>query len=85
MATYPEWTGDPNLEPVEPENAYRVDPDTGEFVLVYPYLNKDGHEINDPTPMEPPLGYFEQPSIAEQIRQMIRSERLKQEAEEAGF
>lgn len=48
-------------------------------------LDKHGHEIPDPTPMEPPIGYVKQPSLAEQIRDAIRSHELKKEAEAAGF
>lgn len=48
-------------------------------------LNEDGHEIPDPTPVAPPIGYKKQPSLAEQIRQAIASERLKEAAEAAGL
>lgn len=48
-------------------------------------LDTHGHEIPDPTPVEPPIGYVKQPSLAEQIRQAILSDRLKREAEEAGL
>lgn len=40
--------------------------------------------IPDPTPIAPPVGYIKQPSLAEQIRSMVRSERLRQEVEAAG-
>lgn len=43
-----------------------------------------GFEIPDPTPMAPPIGYKRQPSLAEQIREMVRSEKLAQEAAAAG-
>lgn len=43
-----------------------------------------GDELPDPTPMAPPIGYKKQPSMVEHIRTMIRSERLRQEAEAAG-
>lgn len=45
----------------------------------------DRGELLNPVPMEPPLGYIKQPSLSEQIRDMVRSERLRQEAEGAGF
>lgn len=45
----------------------------------------DGRELMDPTPIAPPIGYKKSPTIAEQIRTMIRSEKLRQEAEEAGY
>lgn len=35
--------------------------------------NEDGHEILNPTPMQPPLGYKPQMSLAEQIRQQVRA------------
>lgn len=36
-------------------------------------------EEPDPTPMAPPVGYKSAPSLAEQIREMVRSEKLAQE------
>lgn len=48
-------------------------------------LNEKGQEIPDPTPMAPPVGFKRQPSLSEQIRQMILSEKLRQEAEEMGY
>ena len=48
-------------------------------------LDDRGREIPDPTPMSPPLGYKKEPSLREQIRQMILSEKLRQEVEAAGF
>lgn len=48
-------------------------------------LTEDGQEILDPTPVAPPVGFVRQPSLAEQIRQMVRSEKLALEAEAAGF
>lgn len=47
-------------------------------------LNPDGSEILDPTPMEPPIGYVRAPSLAEQIRAMVISEKLRLETEAAG-
>lgn len=44
-----------------------------------------GQEIPDPVPVAPPLGYVKQPSMVEHIRQMIRSEKLRLEAEQAGM
>lgn len=46
--------------------------------------DQDG-ELMDPTPMAPPIGYKKSPSITEQIRSMIRGERLRQEAEAEGY
>lgn len=59
----------------------RIDEETGE---VWFSLNTDGQEILDPTPIAPPLGYTRQPSLAEQIRAMVVSEKLRLEAMEAG-
>lgn len=47
-------------------------------------LTKDGREIPDPTPMQPPLGYIKQPSMMENMRNMIRSETLRKEALASG-
>lgn len=41
-------------------------------------------EYPDNTPLEPPIGHIEQVPIHVQIAQMVRSERLRQEAEAAG-
>lgn len=45
----------------------------------------DGAELPDPTPVAPPIGYNPQKSMFDHVRDMVRSERLKQEAEAAGF
>lgn len=50
-----------------------------------PWLTAEGREILDPTPMAPPVGYKRHPSLAEQIREMVRSERLAAEAAAAGY
>lgn len=44
-----------------------------------------GREIPDPVPLAPPVGWKKQPSLAEQIREMVRSEKLAQEAAAAGY
>lgn len=49
-----------------------------------PGLNDRGIETPDPTPMAPPLGYNKQPSMMENIRNLVRSEALRQAAEAAG-
>ncbi|AZL83004.1 hypothetical protein [Apis mellifera associated microvirus 42] len=49
------------------------------------YLDSKGREKPDPTPIAPPIGYKRQPSLAEQIRNMVRSERLAMEAAAAGY
>lgn len=43
-----------------------------------------GREYPDPTPIAPPLGFIKQPTLAETMRQMIRSEALKNAARESG-
>lgn len=48
-------------------------------------LTDDGYEIPDPVPMAPPVGYKKQPSMVENIRNMVRSEMLQREAAAAGF
>lgn len=47
-------------------------------------LDKSGREKVDGKPMEPPIGYTRTPSLAEQIKQMVRGERLAQEAAAMG-
>lgn len=47
-------------------------------------LDAYGRELPDPTPMAPPVGYKKQPSLKDQIRQMVVGERLKAEAAAAG-
>lgn len=46
-------------------------------------LHPDGTPVLDPTPLAPPIGYKKQPSMVEIVRDMVRSERLRQEAESA--
>lgn len=48
-------------------------------------LDPRGREIPDPVPVAPPVGYKRQPSLAEQIRAMVRSEKLRDEAQAAGY
>lgn len=48
-------------------------------------LTPFGSEIPDPTPVAPPVGYKRQPTMVEHIRNMVRSERLRQEAEAMGM
>lgn len=47
-------------------------------------LHPDGTPILDPTPMAPPIGYKKHPSMVEIVRDMVRSERLAQEAANMG-
>lgn len=64
-----------------------TDPESGETIYVNSKgkrQTKDGREIPDPTPMAPPLGYKDTPSMFEQMRALIHSEKLKAAAEEMG-
>lgn len=47
-------------------------------------LHQDGSPVLDPTPMAPPIGYKKSPSMVEIVRDMVRGERLRQEALESG-
>lgn len=63
------------------------DPESGETIYVNAKGRRqtlDGREIPDPTPMDPPIGYKKQPSMFEQMRELIKSEKLRAAAEEAG-
>lgn len=42
-------------------------------------------QVVDSTPMAPPIGYKPTPSMVDIIRQMVRSERLAQAAQESGY
>lgn len=42
-----------------------------------PERHKDGHELLDPVPMEPPLGYRKSPTLSEQIAQQVRQMKLE--------
>lgn len=48
------------------------------------YLDKFGREMPSPLPIAPPIGYKKSKSLAEQIREMVLSEKLKMEAMAAG-
>lgn len=47
-------------------------------------LNADGTPKLDPVPLAPPIGYKKAPSMVEIVRDMVRSEKLRAEAEAAG-
>nr|QJB19892.1 MAG: hypothetical protein [Microvirus sp.] len=49
------------------------------------YLDARGRELPSPLPIQPPIGYKKTPSLSEQIRAMVVSEKLRLEAEQAGF
>lgn len=62
--------------------AQRVDLDG--VIVTRPGLNEYGLETPDPTPVAPPVGYIKQPSMFQQMRDLIRSERLAAIAESQG-
>jgi len=47
-------------------------------------LTAEGQQAPDPTPIAPPIGYKRQPTMVEIVRDMVRSERLAQEALASG-
>ena len=49
------------------------------------FIDKAGRELVDGLPMEPPIGYRREPSLAERIRSMVRGEQLAAEARAAGM
>lgn len=64
-----------------------VDPETGELSPVNSKgkpLDSLGREIPDPVPLAPPVGYKRSPTLQEQIKRMVQSERLAQLAQESG-
>lgn len=64
---------------------FGFDKETGEFYhLKGKPLTPEGRETPDPTPMQPPLGYFKQPTMVDHIRNLIRSEKLREAAEAGG-
>lgn len=58
-----------------------ADPASGEVIQT---LLPDGSESLDDTPLAPPVGYTRQIPLHLQIREMVRSEALRQAAEAAG-
>ena len=61
--------------------------DAEELLEKYQAKNIDlnGKLIPDPTPLAPPVGYNPQPSMVEIVRDMVRSERLKQDLDDQGL
>jgi len=47
-------------------------------------LDANGHQIPDPVPIAPPIGYKRQPSMVEIVREAVRSEALRQAVAAAG-
>lgn len=69
----------PDRKPLPSDDYSQFDPETGEQIA-----DSLGREIPDPEPMQPPIGYNRQPTLSEQMRAMIVSERLARAAAEAG-
>lgn len=65
-----------------PKDRSVTDPETGEVISS---LDAEGREILDTTPIAPPIGFHQQPSMFEYVREMVRSERLKAELEAQGL
>lgn len=42
------------------------------------HYDENGEELVDNTPIEPPIGFVEQPPLHELIRQMVRNEQIRQ-------
>lgn len=63
---------------------YRMTPEEYARKLISKGLNPDGTPVLDPRPLAPPIGYKRQPTMVELIRDMVRSEKLAQEAAAAG-
>lgn len=52
--------------------AKKMDPSPFATTDKYNRHDENGHEVLNPTPMQPPLGYRPTPSLAETIRQQVR-------------
>lgn len=63
---------------------FRVSVEEYEHKLASKSQTPLGGEVPDPVPLEPPVGYFKQPSMIERVRDMVRSEHLRIAAEAAG-
>lgn len=83
---------EPFLEKVLTRNPHKVEITTadGEVTTVGDVMDKNpkgkpldefGREVFDPTPIAPPIGYVKQPSMFEQVRDMVRGEALRIYAE----
>lgn len=66
------------------EPRHIVDEETGELKQVTSGMDKYGKELPDPVPMAPPVGFMQTPPLKDLIRQMVRDERFRMAAEEAG-
>lgn len=72
-------------KPMEPRKGNETDTPQRRVKDAHLKFDDLGREIMDPKPIAPPIGYKKAPSIADQMRAMIRSERLRAEAEAAGY
>lgn len=73
------------VKPKEPRISDNVTTPDRRVKAAHLKFDEHGRELMDPTPIAPPIGYKKSPSIAEQIRAMVRSEKLRQEAEAEGY
>lgn len=72
-------------KPLEPRRGNETDSPVRRVKGADLKYDTEGREVMDPKPIAPPIGYKKAPSISDTIRNMIRSERLKQEAEAQGY
>ena len=49
--------------------------------VVTPYIDKNGHEVLDPRPLSPPVGYVPSESLTVRLRELIAGERLRRAAD----
>lgn len=75
----------PVVDPHEPKMGREVRPMARAIPAADLRYDGSGHELVSPLPMAPPVGYKKTPSLSDQIREMVRSERLAQAAAEQGF
>lgn len=68
-----------NRKPKPTDDYSKFDPETGEQTH-----DTLGNEMPDPDPMQPPLGYTRQPTLAQQMREQIIGYNLAKAAREAG-
>lgn len=77
-----ELTREELIEQYEVEMAQRtLEDETGQRLA---FLNVLGQEVPDPTIVDPPLGYVQQPDLMELMRRMIRNQ-LSQAIEDTEF
>lgn len=55
-----------------------------DYVMNEAHLDENGHEVVSSTPMSPPLGWTKQPTMVDHIRNLVKSEMLRQATEATG-